>query len=324
MFVFRAISEALRQAAEHLGATPEQAEVLQCDRFATPTDIARFIVETIPTCHALVGDVSYINAAGEDQTRRTPNPNAMFEVGVATQCLGPGKVILVFNTDSGSTASLPFDVRNHVVLTWSGSDPLARLARALRDPVETVFRDYLTLVNRLTQDLDRCLEPLLRFLETFMLRHIEAQRPGFTAETMALFNQGPSGPALLPQAAHVAAVLREYQRQFLGAPSAVEGFTEGNLFAIHLRRLHHDSERLAYRYRELCGSEFLRQVQRVGTEAEHLEGLIERVVNRVPDLPVNEIIVDEILGFLHQVVEVRRQVVRWASMRPSTAPQGTG
>jgi hypothetical protein len=323
MFVFRALREALRQAAEHLGATPEQAEVLQCDRFATPTDIARFIVETIPTCHALVGDVSYINVAGEERTRQTPNPNAMFEVGVATQCLGPGKVILVFNTDSGGPANLPFDVRNHVVLTWSSSDPPARLAHALRDPVETVFRDYLVLVHRLTEDLDRCFGPLLRFLESFMLRHVEAQRPGFTAEFMALFTQDPDRPVLLPQAEHVARMLREYQRQFLGGPSTVEGNTEGNLFAILLRRLHHDGERLAYRYRQLRGSEFFGQVERVGAEAEHLERLIERVVNRVPDLMVNEIIVGEILGFLHQLVEVRRQVVRWASMRSSPATQGT-
>src|SRR5262245_38446481 len=138
MFVFRALREALRQAAERLGASPEQAEVLQCDRFDTPTDIARFIVETIPTCHALVADISFINVASEDQTRRTPNPNTMFAICLATQCLGPGKVILVLNTDSGGTANLPFDARNHVVLTWSGNDPPARLARALRDPVETV------------------------------------------------------------------------------------------------------------------------------------------------------------------------------------------
>jgi hypothetical protein len=310
MFVFRALKQALCQAAEQSGVSAEQAEVLQCDRFATPTDIARFIVETIPTCHALVGDVSFINVASEDQTRRTPNPNTMFEVGLATQCLGPGKVILVFNTDSGSMADLPFDVRNHVVLTWSGSDSLAQLARALRDPIETVFRNYLTLVHRLTQDLERCFEPLLRFLESFMLRYIEARHPGFTAMSMALFHQRPDGQQLLPAPEVVEQVLREYQRQFLDSPSSVEGFTEGNLFAIILQRLHHDGERLAYRYGALRGSEFFRQVERVGIEAGHVERLVERVVNRVPDLMVNEIIVDEILGLLRDVVEIRRQAVR--------------
>jgi len=324
MFVFRALTEALRQAAERLGASPEEAEVLQCGRFGTPTDIARFIVETVPTCHALVGDVSFINVASEDRTRRTPNPHTLFEIGLATQCLGPGKVILVFNTDSGDTADLPFDVRNHVVLTWSGSELPARLARALRDPVETVFRDYLTLVNRLTLDLDRCFGSLLGFLETFMMRYIEAQRPGFTAASMALFHQAPDGEALLPQTAYVAQVLREYQRQLLGAPSAVEGFTEGNLFAIILQRLHHDCERLAYRYCELRGSDLFRHVERVGIEAGHLERLIERVINRVPDPMVNEIIVDETVGFLGHVVDVRREVVRCASMRPSPTLYGPG
>jgi hypothetical protein len=324
MFVYRALKEALRQAAEELGAPPEQAEVLQCERFDTPTDIARFIVETIPTCHALVGDVSFINVASEGQTRRTPNPNTMFELGLATQCLGPGKIILVFNTDSGDMANLPFDVRNHVVLPWTGSDLPARLARALRVPVQTVFRDYLTLVHCLTQDLDRCFASLFRFLETFMRRYIEAQHPGFTAATMSLFHQSPEEEALSPQARFVAQVLHEYQRQLLSAPSSVEGLTEGNLFSIILQRLHHDGERLAYRYRELRGSELFRQAERVGIEAGHLERLVERVVNRVPDLMVNEIIVDEIVRFLCDVVEVRREMLRWISMGPSQTLHGTG
>jgi hypothetical protein len=324
MFVHRALTETLRQAAEQVGASAEQAEVLQCDRFDTPTDIARFIVETIPTCHALVADVSFINFPGEDQTRRTPNPNAMFELGLATQCLGPGKVILVFNTDSGDPANLPFDVRNHVVLTWSGSEPPARLARALRDPVETVFRDYLTLVNRLTLDLDRCLGSLLGFLETFMVRYIEGQLPGFTSASMALFHQAPEVNPVLPQTEYVEHVLREYQRQLLGAPSTVEGLTEGNVFAIILQRLHHDGERLAYRYPGLRGSELLRRMVRLGIEAGHLERLIERVVNRVPDLMANQIIVDEVLGFLRDVIDVRREIARWASTRPSARLHGTG
>jgi hypothetical protein len=171
----------------------------------------------------------------------------------------------------------------------------------------------LALANRLTQDLDRCFGPLLRFLEAFMLRHVEAQHPGITAVTMSLFRQSPEGEAVLPQATLVAQVLHEYQRQFLDAPSAVEGFTEGNLFAIILQRLDHDCKRLAYRYRELRGSELFRHVERVGIEAGHLERLTERVVNRVPDLMVNEIIVDEILGFLRDLVQARRQSARSAN-----------
>jgi hypothetical protein len=43
--------------------------------------------------------------------------------------------------------------------------------------------------------------------------------------------------------------------------------------------------------------------------------LIERVVNRIPDLMVNEIIVDELLRFLRDVVRVRREMARCATMR---------
>jgi hypothetical protein len=319
MRVYRALVEALRQAADRLGAPREQAEVVQCERFDTPTDIARFIVETVPTCHALVADVSFINADGEDRTRRTPNPNTLFEVGLATQCLGAGKVIPVFNTDHGDMADLPFDVRNHSVITWSGGDPPARLARDLLGPVGIVFRDYLALVSRLAQDLDRCFGSLLSFLEGFLRRHIE--EPRFTEESMALFHPGPEGEALYPQGEFVARVLRAYRVQFLAAPSAVAGATEGNHFAIVLQRLHHDCERLVYRYHELRGSELFRQMERVGVEAGHLERLLGRVLNRVPDLMVDEIIVDEILGFLRQVVEARRQVVRCGGTPP--APDAT-
>jgi hypothetical protein len=322
MFVLRALNEALLQAAERLGVPREQAEVVQCDRFDTPMDISRFVVETIPTCHALVGDISFINVANEDRTRRTPNPNVMFEVGLATQCLGPGKVILVFNTDSGGTANLPFDVRNHVVLTWSGKDSPAQLARDLREPVQTVFRNYLTLLNHLTLELDRCFGPLLHFLQEFLLKYVEPEHPKFTEKAMALFYPDPRGPILEPQPEFVLQVLNEYQRQFRAPSSSVEGFTEGNLLALILQRLHHDGERLVYRYQDLQGSELFRQMQRIGIEAGHLERLMERVVNRVPDLMVNEIIVDEILRFMRDVVGVRREMARCASMRPSAGSAG--
>jgi hypothetical protein len=313
MHVHRALTEALHRAADRLEVSPAQAEVVQCARFDAPTDIAGYILTTIPTCHALVGDISFINAPGEERTRRTPNPNTMFEVGLAMQCLGRERVILVFNTDSGNASHLPFDIRNHALLTFSGGEPPARLARALKGPVEAVFRDYLTLVRGLAREVARCSEPLLRFLEDFMRRHIEDQHPGFTAESMAMFRQEPEAEGLLPQREFVARVLHEYQRRFLDAPSAVTGFTEGNLFAVVLQRLHHDCERLAYRFRGLGGSDLFRHTERVGAEAGHLERLIDRVGNRVPDPVANEIVVNEILDFLRGIVEAGREVARWAA-----------
>src|SRR5262249_12809370 len=137
--------------------------------------------------------------------------------------------------------------------------------------------------------------------------------PGFTEESMALFHQGPDGEVELPEQPFVAQVLRAYQGKFADAPSAVEGFTEGNLFALLLQRLHHDCERLAYRYRELRHSNLFRDLERLGIEAGHLERLTERVVNRVPDLLVNEIIVDEVLSFLSDMVVVRRRVARYST-----------
>jgi hypothetical protein len=319
MFVYRALTEALHQAADRLEVPRTQAEVVQCDRFDHPTDIAGYILRTIPTCHALVGDVSFINASGEERTRRTPNPNTMFEVGLAMQCLGPERVILVFNEGSGPVADLPFDLRNHSVLTWSEGATTAPLARDLQRPVEAVFQDYLTLVNRLAQELDRCFGPLLSFLEQFMRRHIENEAPGFTAESMALFDQGQTGELLTPMRVHVARLLSQYQRQFLDAPSAVGDFTEGNLFAFVLQSLHHDCEWLAYRYRPLSGSDLFRHVEQVGVEARHLERLVERVSNKVPPPLVNDILVDELLRFLRHVIEARRQVARCATSPDLTA-----
>jgi hypothetical protein len=313
MLVYRALKDALHQAANRLGTSAEQAEVLQCERFPTPTDIARFILETIPTCHALVGDISFVNAAGENRTRRLPNPNTMFEIGVAMQCLGPGKVILVFNTDSGDPADLPFDIRNHAMIPWSVKDPREKLTRALRGPAETLFRDYLKLQNQFAQELSRCLESLLQFLEEFLLRHIEPQRPGFTEASMYLFDQGPDEEVLLPEPELVADVLGQFKRHLLDTTSSVEGLSEGNLFAIILQRLHLDCERLTYRHPELRGSDLFRSVERVGIEAGHLERLVERVINRVPDLVANEIFVNEIQGFLGHVIEVCRQQARCTS-----------
>jgi hypothetical protein len=133
LVIYRALAQALHQAAYRVGASPQQAEVVQCEGVEKPTDIARFIRETIPTCHAFVGDISFINAADENRTRRTPNPNVMFEIGLATQCLGEAKVILVFSTDSGDDAKdLPFDVRNHSIIMWSSKGPAKRENRLER------------------------------------------------------------------------------------------------------------------------------------------------------------------------------------------------
>jgi hypothetical protein len=317
--VYRALTDALHQAADRLEVPRTQAEVVQCARSDRPTDIAGDIRGTIPTCHALVGDVSFINAPGEGRTRRTPNPNTMFEIGLAMQCLGPERVILVFNEGSGPVSDLPFDVRNHSVITWLGGDTAARLARDLQRPVEAVFHDYLTLVDRLAQELDRCFGPLLHFLEQFMLRHIENEAPGFTAESMALFHQEQSGELLTPLRVYVARLLDQYQRQFRDGPPAVEVFTEGNLFAVVLQRLHHDCERLADRYRTLSGSDLYRYLEQVRVEAGHLERLVERLSNRVPPPLANDILVDEVMGFLRDVIEARRQVARSAADTDLTA-----
>ncbi|MBL6448209.1 hypothetical protein JMN32_17980 [Fulvivirga sp. 29W222] len=85
------------------------------DDEGTP-DLVSSIFSKIDSCDIFVADISIINK--EVNTRKTPNPNVLIELGYACSKIGWEKTICVFNSDYGLIENLPFDIRNRKPITF--------------------------------------------------------------------------------------------------------------------------------------------------------------------------------------------------------------
>jgi len=101
-------------------------------------DIGLTILEKIARSTVVVADLTLINPVGVRRPDETPvsNPNVLFELGYALGKLGPKAMVGVFNTTSGSTEELPFDLRSKRVMTYrlsAGDDKSNIRARLIVD-----------------------------------------------------------------------------------------------------------------------------------------------------------------------------------------------
>ena len=86
------------------------------DRCGSP-DIAHTIEEKIRNADIFVADVTIINAGIRFKT--TPNPNVLFELGIAQATLGWDRIILIVNTAYAPISDLPFDIKSHRALNYN-------------------------------------------------------------------------------------------------------------------------------------------------------------------------------------------------------------
>ena len=110
------------------------------DRCGSP-DIARSIEEKIKSADIFIADVTIINA--ESQAKPTPNPNVLFELGIAQAILGWERIILIVNTAYAPIDKLPFDINKHRATPYTlspqdiqGSDYKQQLKK-LQTSIET-------------------------------------------------------------------------------------------------------------------------------------------------------------------------------------------
>lgn len=107
------------------------------------------ILERIRDADCVVADVSIVNARIRQSKKKrirdlrlTPNPNVLFELGYAVRLLGWDRIILVYNTDTGTPEDLPFDFRPHSLVTFSPPSPRKERERFLE--VRTTLGGLLT------------------------------------------------------------------------------------------------------------------------------------------------------------------------------------
>lgn len=107
-----AIRNCLKKICQKHGLSYDEATK---DRCGSP-DIARTIEEKIKSADIFVADISIINA--DFQAKPTPNPNVLFELGIAQATLGWDRIILLANTAYANMEALPFDINKHRAMSY--------------------------------------------------------------------------------------------------------------------------------------------------------------------------------------------------------------
>lgn len=109
------------------------------DRTGSP-NIEQTIFEKIDDCDLFIGDLSIVTSYTDKDgnTKHSPNPNVLIELGYAVKVLGWENVICFLNTDFGEEKLLPFDLNHHRVTGYSlkGKEK-AEVKRNLRDIISS-------------------------------------------------------------------------------------------------------------------------------------------------------------------------------------------
>lgn len=115
------------------------------DRTGSP-NIEQTIFEKIDDCDLFIGDLSivasYVDKDGN--TKYSPNPNVLIELGYAVKVLGWENVICFLNTDFGEEKLLPFDLNHHRVTGYSlKSKEKAEIKKNLRDIISSTVKTLM-------------------------------------------------------------------------------------------------------------------------------------------------------------------------------------
>ena len=140
-FIRNCLAEAVKQVNTALDVNEMERVDLDHDTKNTPgmADISEAVLKKIRACAVMVADVTPITKNGR---KLVPNPNVMVELGYAMSAIGFDKIIAILNTANGaSVESLPFDIRNRLILTYELS---TEASRAERDA------ERKTLIQKLT------------------------------------------------------------------------------------------------------------------------------------------------------------------------------
>jgi len=153
------IEKALKRAAKSIRDDKSiQVElVVDRDTIGVPgaPDIASTILAKIEQAKVFVCDVSIIKQ--ETESRPTPNPNVLLELGYALKALGQERVIIVMNSAYGGLELLPFDLRLKRVITYNmaesnndRSPECKKLEKSLEQGLRTILKN---LERQLPSDL---------------------------------------------------------------------------------------------------------------------------------------------------------------------------
>ena len=160
------IQKALLKAIRILNRDLALEEALRLDEDTSGVagwpEIASTILDKIERCEVFVADITPVNGPQPD-SRLTPNPNVLFELGFALATgLGRMRIICIVNTSylpGGDLKELPFDVRGSRPLQFFLEDQEIRGAiKGREDAVRIEARDNLAV--RLQRSLSETLDAI--------------------------------------------------------------------------------------------------------------------------------------------------------------------
>lgn len=186
------IQKALENAAKAIrnDGSIQVEPVVDRDTVGVPgaPDIASTILAKIEQARVFVCDVSIISQ--ETNSRPTPNPNVLIELGYAMKALGSERIIMVMNSFFGTPELLPFDLRMRRVIPYQmpeKSEVRATERKKLERGLELGLRAVFTELDRQPVDdrLARLPEALIRLL--FALVNVSERSQ--TLDVPCLMNQ---------------------------------------------------------------------------------------------------------------------------------------
>ena len=144
---------ALERAVRSLNRGDKLEQALRVDQdtenVAGWPDITATLLDKIGKCELFVADVTPINGPAPD-SRLTPNPNVMLELGYALPTrVGTPRIVCVVNDaylPDGDLSRLPYGVRGSRALVFSLDDPERRgVEKGCEDSLRTNVRKRLAI-----------------------------------------------------------------------------------------------------------------------------------------------------------------------------------
>ena len=117
------------------------------DKAGSP-EIVSSIMGKIGIADIFVCDLTITNKYDKTNEGGMPNPNVMFELGVAVSNIGWERIICVVNTYYGEIKLLPFDINHHRCLQYSKNGKEVKKELDLAEPILKIICNYDDIVDR--------------------------------------------------------------------------------------------------------------------------------------------------------------------------------
>ncbi len=104
-------------------------------------DLAESIFSKIESCDILVADISIINA--ESNSRPTPNPNVLLEVGFAAKAISWSNILCIYNSEYGKVELLPFDIRTRKPIVYNTLGGITESKNVLINALKNQMKDII-------------------------------------------------------------------------------------------------------------------------------------------------------------------------------------